>query len=363
MSITRRFPSALAAVVATLAICSSSASAAIVTVGSPIEGAPSGNISCIGPCTFSQNVLPGATLTSPVDGMVIGWSMVPGSDNGKYRLRVLNPAGGLQFTAVGSSAVVDPFGAGIPEFFETAIPIHAGQAIGLDVEPNGPISIREVPGAHDLIFQPPLGDGSTATGLESSGFHLLFNASVQPVPRVVDLAPASGPLSGGVTVVISGADFLDASAVSFGGVPASSFQVTTEDQITAVVPPGSQPGPVPVSVTTVAGTATSPVPFTYVEGSGGGGGGGGGGSGGGGPGSSSCVVPKLRGKRLIAAKRRLKKAHCALGKVRKKARTTAKRGRVVAQRPKPGSVLPVGAKVKLTLGPGRRGPRRPLLGP
>jgi uncharacterized delta-60 repeat protein len=67
-----------------------------------------------------------------------------------------------------------------------------------------------------------------------------------------------------------------------------------------------------------------------------------------------CVVPKLKGKTLSRAKATLSHADCSLGKVRKAYSARVKRGRVVAQRPKPGSELDAGAKVRLTLSKGKK---------
>jgi PASTA domain len=61
----------------------------------------------------------------------------------------------------------------------------------------------------------------------------------------------------------------------------------------------------------------------------------------------ACVVPKLKGKTLSAAKTALKAAHCALGKVTPKGQTM---GTVKKQSPKAGKVLPAGSKVNVTLG-------------
>jgi hypothetical protein len=65
-----------------------------------------------------------------------------------------------------------------------------------------------------------------------------------------------------------------------------------------------------------------------------------------------CVVPKLAGKTLAAAKRALSRAHCGVGKITKK-RSKAKHGRVIAQSPKAGTKLPSGSKVKLVVSKGR----------
>jgi Divergent InlB B-repeat domain/PASTA domain len=71
------------------------------------------------------------------------------------------------------------------------------------------------------------------------------------------------------------------------------------------------------------------------------------------PPSPSCIVPRLKGKTLAAAKRALGKAHCALGTV-KKAYSSGKKGTVVGQRAKPGSRHANGFKVGVTVSKGRK---------
>ena len=75
-----------------------------------------------------------------------------------------------------------------------------------------------------------------------------------------------------------------------------------------------------------------------------------------------CKVPKLKGKSLARAKRALRGAHCALGKVKQ---PRARRGRrapalvVLASKPGSGALRDADAKVRLTLGPPpRHGHRR-----
>jgi len=65
-----------------------------------------------------------------------------------------------------------------------------------------------------------------------------------------------------------------------------------------------------------------------------------------------CHVPKVVGKKLAAAKSRIKAAHCRVGKITKKKSSRKKKGRVLSQSPKPGKTLPAGSKVKLTVGKG-----------
>jgi PASTA domain len=61
---------------------------------------------------------------------------------------------------------------------------------------------------------------------------------------------------------------------------------------------------------------------------------------------AKCVVPKLTGKSLKADRKRLVKAGCRLGKVKGRKSASA---RVTKQSPKPGNILPLGAKVSVKL--------------
>jgi hypothetical protein len=67
-----------------------------------------------------------------------------------------------------------------------------------------------------------------------------------------------------------------------------------------------------------------------------------------------CVVPKIKAKRLKAAKRALRAHSCSLGKVTRTFSNRVKRGRVISQRPKPGRHLRHGSKVRLVISKGRR---------
>lgn len=68
-----------------------------------------------------------------------------------------------------------------------------------------------------------------------------------------------------------------------------------------------------------------------------------------------CVVPNVKRKTLAAAKKAIARAHCALGKVRLAYSAKVRRGRVIAQRPAPGTRLRSGWRVNLMVS---RGPRR-----
>ncbi|MGG6461877.1 putative Ig domain-containing protein [Solilutibacter silvestris] len=104
------------------------------------------------------------------------------------------------------------------------------------------------------------------TGGSRSGTTNTLNVPyVAPAPpTVTSLSPTNGAVAGGNTVVINGNGLAWATAVNFGGVPAT-FTVSSDSQILATAPPGAA-GPVDVTVTTPGGTsATSAADqYTYV---------------------------------------------------------------------------------------------------
>ena len=67
-----------------------------------------------------------------------------------------------------------------------------------------------------------------------------------------------------------------------------------------------------------------------------------------------CVVPKLRGKTVKAAKRAIRAHDCTVGKVKHAASRKMKKGHVISQRPRAGRHLRHGARVNLVLSTGRR---------
>ncbi|MFE7802524.1 ice-binding family protein [Nocardia sp. NPDC057440] len=83
-----------------------------------------------------------------------------------------------------------------------------------------------------------------------------------PAPTLTSISPGSGSAAGGTAVVLTGTNLTGATAVSFGGTPATSFTVNSSTQITAVTPAHSA-GTVSVTVTTAGGTSNS-VAFTYI---------------------------------------------------------------------------------------------------
>lgn len=61
-----------------------------------------------------------------------------------------------------------------------------------------------------------------------------------------------------------------------------------------------------------------------------------------------CRVPRVIGLELRKAKQRIRRAQCSVGRIR---RARSRRvGRVIAQHPRPGTRLQIGARVNLVVG-------------
>jgi uncharacterized delta-60 repeat protein len=69
-----------------------------------------------------------------------------------------------------------------------------------------------------------------------------------------------------------------------------------------------------------------------------------------------CVVPRLRGLRLRAARASIDRGRCALGRVTRRTSTKVAKGKVIAQAPRPGTKLPAGGRVNIVLGKGPASP-------
>jgi len=321
----------VAAIVAASAwalMAATAAQATTVTVGSVLPlayaSSPFGQVE-----TFFNTALPekGASLASPVSGAIVRWR-VQGAKGGPFYLRVLRPNGSGAYTAVGTSSAATPVGTGL-QTFTANLAIHSGDLIGIDpTNASDEIGVASAPGANYAFIFPPPFDGTTvAPSGSAAGQEIELNAEVQPTPAITSITPTSGSIAGGTTVTITGTNLTAVSAVKFGSTPATGFTAESETKITAIAPPSSTAGQVDVTATTVAGTsaAVKGDRFTYT----------------------ACVVPKLKGKTLKAAKTSLKRAGCKLGKVK---RQESKSTGVIKQAPKPRKVLTPGSKVNITLG-------------
>ncbi|MBN1689819.1 MAG: IPT/TIG domain-containing protein, partial [Dehalococcoidia bacterium] len=91
-------------------------------------------------------------------------------------------------------------------------------------------------------------------------WEIYYKRDTAPAPTITSFSPIAG--NPGTTVVITGANFTGATAVAFGGVPASGFTVDSDTQITAIVGNGL---PGRITVTTPSGTGTSTGIFNFMN--------------------------------------------------------------------------------------------------
>jgi choice-of-anchor C domain-containing protein len=109
-----------------------------------------------------------------------------------------------------------------------------------------------------LTVTSPPGSGLVDVTVQNGGTSSATSSADQffygSPPAVTGLSPASGSTAGGTTVTITGTGFTGATAVSFGGIPATSFTVVSDTQIQATAP-AEQAGTVGVDVVTPAGAS------------------------------------------------------------------------------------------------------------
>jgi hypothetical protein len=228
----------------------------LITVKSPPE--PSGFGGFSGTVDVMVETPGGLSALSPFDeftygaGASIGVIEVPSGNS------LLTPA----FGPVGGGTTMYILGANL----EDASAVYFG---GNDEGQSGTPGTIQFDSANEIqVVSPGGGEGTErvrvatpdgfATAAASSDSSFTFTAA----PVVTELTTAdgsgtaAGPAAGGATVTISGFNLSDATAVDFGGIPAASFTIDSDDAITAVSP-ASSPGSVTVTVTSPEGTSAA----------------------------------------------------------------------------------------------------------
>jgi IPT/TIG domain len=343
------------AIVVLAALAAGPAAAKTITVGPEKLGmtTPGKGLECatVGGCTVTAKT---PSYTSPVDGAIVKWR-VKGSE-GSLTLRVLKGNKGGSGFAFGNaeSKALQTFTPGIP------VPIKTGERFGVDL-PSGSghlLGQEDKTDSEISYWTPILKENETSAPKTISGDHeLLLNVEIQPAPTVTSVAPTAGTAEEVNTVTIKGKDFTGDSSVEFGTYFATS-EVKSESEIVAEVY-GFKTGTVPVKVTTAGGTGTlagaytfnpkppyeppvfEPIvvppivpidlpPLSFDE--------------------THCLVPKLKGEKIKAAKKAVRAAHCLPGSVTYKHGKNAKTGRVLHESPPPDTETAPGHPVNLRLG-------------
>jgi len=139
----------------------------------------------------------------------------------------------------------------------TAVRFGATNATGFTVNSATQITATAPAGTGTIDVRVTTAGGTSAT---SAADQFTYVAA----PTVSSISPTSGPAAGGASVTINGANFVGATAVTFGATAATGFTVVSATQITATAPAGT--GTVDVRVTTSGGTSATGAAdqFTYV---------------------------------------------------------------------------------------------------
>jgi hypothetical protein len=280
----------------------------------------------------------GSNYTVPEAGVITSWSTSAALGQGQTLVfKVFRPVAPATVLIVAHDGP-RPLQPGVVNTFPVHVPVLAGDIVGVDddaipalASPSACVFLTGEGGDRTFEYAGNAADGVTIGPEHENGFEFRPNISATFLgqPRFTTTSRLSlGSVKGGAKVVLGGANFAEVSRVSFGGVAARSFEVDSEQQITAVVGAGKSLRKVAAEVTTSAGTAKSTSVFFY----------------------RGCKVPGLTGKSLAAAKSQLRRAGCRLGAVKSVSAPAAKKGKVVGQNPRPGKLLAPGAKVGIKLG-------------
>jgi len=111
-----------------------------------------------------------------------------------------------------------------------------------------------------LTAKVPVGALTGAVTVTTGSTTLTSPQTFKVKPKITTFSPPSG--STGTLVTINGSGLIQATAVKFGTVKATTFTVVSDSEVTADVPSGLAPGAVTISITTPGGTANSPTKFT-----------------------------------------------------------------------------------------------------
>jgi hypothetical protein len=265
---------AVVAVVALSAVAGvGNATATTVRLGpSPLDVSGGSNYCDGGPggCasrSWVHTVSLGGAYATAARGKIVNWRVAGSAGSGSaLELWVVRAASSSTSAVAGPSVASNLAGGDNP--VSPPLPFEAGDGIavtavggssssGVHVAAGG--SAREfTPGF--TVLNSPLSTWSDTSVV------LQFNADIVLAPVVTETSPATGSSSGGATVTITGSNLDGATGVSFGGTPATAFNIVSPTSITATAPPSEGGSTVDVTVTGPGGTSVA-VPgarFSYI---------------------------------------------------------------------------------------------------
>ncbi len=118
--------------------------------------------------------------------------------------------------------------------------------------------------ATSVTVRTPAGQGAVPVTVTTPGGTAVFGTfHYLPAPLLTGITPTTGPVTGGGTAVITGANLATTTSVRFGSRTAT-IQSVTDTAVTVAIPAAPSSGPVPVTVVTPAGNAGG-LTFTYLD--------------------------------------------------------------------------------------------------
>jgi len=206
-------------------------------------------------------------FTRSATGWIPGQKLIGSGETGYMNSGDGSFGAAVSLAGDGSTAVIggpdDDNGAGSVWVFARSGPVFSQQ--GGKLGAAGEVGNQGMAPASEFGSAVALSsDGNTALmgGPDDGSLGAAWTFIAPPVVSTV--GPATGPTTGGTSVTITGNNLGGTTGVTFGSIAARSFTQVSNDQITAVAPPGSA-GTVNVIVTTDA-AISNPVAgdqFTY----------------------------------------------------------------------------------------------------
>ena len=168
---------------------------ASVTIGSDLAPSPATPVQTCA-CTLLQTDLPGAQLTSPVNGTVVRWRVNMAGGALLAGIRVVRLLGASRIFFAGESlASVPSGGATIP----ASLPISAGDGVALDI--SGTVAGNSTtPGASGDQWTPRPGAGTAPPASAPITDEVYYNADVEPSNTFTVSTPVLDRKTGSATV-------------------------------------------------------------------------------------------------------------------------------------------------------------------
>jgi hypothetical protein len=207
-------------------------------------------------------VVPAGASAGTVDVTVVGaGDCGDGGDGGPGTL-----PDGFEYVAVPVITDLDP----------TRGPVTGGTEVtitGADLAATTEVTFGGVPGTDltivsdtEIVVTTPAADTPATVEVvvtSPGGSAVAGDFEYFGVPQLTGIEPDRGPETGGTEVVITGEGLADTTGVSFGGVPAASFEVIDDTRLIAVTP-GHEPAVTDVVVTNDAGPS-APLDFEFYD--------------------------------------------------------------------------------------------------